>query len=178
MLEVWKPVVGYEGFYLVSNQGRVKSLSRLVSHWRGGTRPFGRILKPGKLSNGRWGVRLSRNGVIKGYLVAHLVAAAFLGPSNGLHVLHRNDVTTDDRVENLRYGTHAQNMQDKVLNGLSNRGAKHHKAKLTEDQARAIKTRSQTEDTRMLAKEFGVSSNTIQAIKHGYNWGWLYDPTN
>ena len=67
MLEVWKPVVGYEGFYLVSNQGRVKSLSRLVSHWRGGTRPSpGRILKPGKLSNGRWGVRLSRKqGQIK-----------------------------------------------------------------------------------------------------------------
>ena len=174
MLEIWKSVVGYEGLYLVSNCGRVKSLARIVTHPKKGTRKSpGKLLKPGLATGGRWTVGLCKEGKAKNQLVAHLVAAAFLGPSNGLHVLHDNDVTTDDRVENLRYGTHAENMQDKVKNGLSNRGAKHHKAKLTEDQARAIKLRSQTEDTRMLAKEFDVTSNTIQAIKHGYNWGWL-----
>jgi hypothetical protein len=177
MLELWKPVVGYEGLYEVSDQGNVKSLPREVPVVRTGVDYLrvspGRLLKRGKASGNRWNVVLCRQGTTKTCLVAHLVAAAFLGPANGLQVLHKNDVTTDDRVENLRYGTHAENMGDKVLNGLSNRGAKHHKAKLTEDQARAIKTRSQTEDTRTLAKEFGVSPNTIQAIKHGYNWSWL-----
>ena len=32
MEEIWKPVVGYEGFYEVSNMGRVKSLERKVRH--------------------------------------------------------------------------------------------------------------------------------------------------
>jgi len=36
MKEIWKPVVGYEGFYEISNLGRVKSLSRFVNRSRGG----------------------------------------------------------------------------------------------------------------------------------------------
>ena len=165
MLEVWKQVVGYEGLYQVSSLGRVKSYPRPATS--------GGVLKFGVVTGNRHAVVLSKGNVRNMQLVAHLVAAAFLGPSNGLQVLHKNDVTTDDRLENLRYGTHAENMQDKVLNGRSLRGAKHHKAKLTEDQARSIKLRSQEEKTKVLAQEFAVSCQTIQAIKHGNNWGWL-----
>ena len=166
MLEIWKPVTGYEGLYLVSNQGAVKSLPRKTT--------AGKLLKRGLFSGGRWGVVLCKNNIRKPRLVAHLVAEAFLGPSNGLHVLHKNDVTTDDRVENLYYGTHAQNMQDKVKNGLSHRGSTHHKAKLTEAQVLVIKQRLKAgENHHALAAEYGVTPNTMQAIKHGTNWGWL-----
>lgn len=58
--EVWKPVKGYEGFYEVSDLGRVKSLSREVHHYMGGTRKIReRILKPGSDAAGYRVVKLS-----------------------------------------------------------------------------------------------------------------------
>lgn len=58
------------------------------------------------------------------FLVHRLVAAAFIGESD-LDVLHENDVKTDNRVSNLRYGTNSQNQVDSVRNGT------HHLARRT-----------------------------------------------
>ena len=50
--------------------------------------------------------------------VHHLVAEAFIRPRKaGEYVLHANDDALDNRVENLRYGTHQENIQDSVRNG-------------------------------------------------------------
>lgn len=119
--ENWKPVVGYEGHYEVSDLGNVRSLARTVTRSDGRVRPF-----PSKvLSQGFSGERkrplvaLCKNGKQTTYWVHRLVAEAFLGPApEGTEVCHRNDDCQDNRPTNLYWGTRTDNLNDMVANGL------------------------------------------------------------
>lgn len=120
MDEIWKPVVGHEGLYEVSSLGRVRSLDREVVFRDGRTRKFAGVnLKSSIDSVGYPRVRLVKN--LKGVTrrVHELVVPAFQGPKpTPKHcVRHLNDVKTDNRLENLAWGTPKQNQQDKYLNG-------------------------------------------------------------
>lgn len=123
MDEVWKPVAGqfsdYTGLYEVSSRGRVRSLDRWVNTCGGGVRLHrGRILKPGTDGNGRLFVNLARDKKNKIARVHRLVAEAFIpNPENLPLVRHWNDVNTDNRVENLLWGTDHDNKLDSVRNG-------------------------------------------------------------
>lgn len=107
--EIWKPVDGFEDLYEVSNLGRVKSLNY---HLTGKER----IIKPFKNKKGYLRVNLFRNGKQKKFLVHRLVATAFIpNPNNLPQVNHRDEVKTNNFVENLEfcdakynanYGTH------------------------------------------------------------------------
>ena len=74
----------------------------------------------------------------------------------------------------LRVGTHAENMHDKIADGTTYkpRGTKHPSNKLTEEQVREIRRRSDENQTR-LGEEFGVSQNTINLIINKKTWIWL-----
>jgi hypothetical protein len=113
-LEIWRPVVGYEGLYDVSSLGRVKSLERLSLS---GKRIRERILKP--LPTARYpGVTLHRERIQTRHYIHRLVALAFLGPCpEGQEVRHKDGGRDCPRLSNLEYGTHAENMQDMVLHG-------------------------------------------------------------
>lgn len=112
--EIWKPVVGYEGAYEVSNMGRVRSIPhyvRLVV--RSGTvcrrLSPGVLLKPGPLADRHVTVAIGRRN---SRLVHQLVLEAFVGPRpEGCEVLHLNHVPDDNRLENLRYGTRSENIK-------------------------------------------------------------------
>ena len=106
MEEIWKAVPGYEGLYEVSDLGRVRSFARGVN---------GRLLKPGKASNGYFTVCLGRG---KSRTLHSLVAEAFIGPKpSGQEVLHKDGTRTNNCVHNLRYGTRAENIRDAVVQG-------------------------------------------------------------
>lgn len=95
--EKWKPVVGYERYYSVSSLGRVRSERR------------GRLLRiqlTGRTTTGgQPRVTLSVGGNLDYALVSKLVAEAFLGPRpDGLFVRHKNDDSSDNRLENIYYG--------------------------------------------------------------------------
>jgi hypothetical protein len=118
--ERWLPVVGWEGFYEVSDQGRVRSLARTV--WRSdGRRHFvaERLLTPRKsTTSAHQHVSLTRNNVSINQRVHRLVLAAFVGPCPpGMVSLHWDDVPTNNRLGNLRYGTRSENQHDRVRNG-------------------------------------------------------------
>lgn len=118
--EEWRPVVGYEGYYEVSDRGRVRSLPRVIMRSNGAPQTVrGRILSQQPLSNGLYmKVDLSRDGGFRSRPVHRLVGEAFYGPlPEGLQTRHLNGNSFDNRLENLRYGTHLENMRDSVEHG-------------------------------------------------------------
>lgn len=125
--EEWRPVVGYEGSYEVSDQGRVRSLDRIVVRYQYGKRTEqpvrGRMLSPGETSFGHEYVNLGRGN--KRY-VHRLVLEAFVGPpAAGTECCHNDGNPKNNLVSNLRWGTRSANIQDAVRHGT------HHQAKKT-----------------------------------------------
>lgn len=125
MIEEWKPIPGYEGSYEVSNQGRVRSLERIDS---GGNHRRGKILSPRKNPyRGHLAVLLYKEDRRASQLVHRLVLEAFIGPCpEGMESCHWNDVSDDNRLVNLRWGTRSDNRKDSVRNGTHNNARKTH----------------------------------------------------
>lgn len=119
MKDIWKPVVGFEGKYEVSNLGRVRSIDHEVSCVRDGIHMKyvrkGTILTPQPRRHGYLSVWLYGNGGVSGrsgkqYSVHRIVAEAFLpNPSGCEEVNHINEDKTDNRVCNLEWCTHREN---------------------------------------------------------------------
>ena len=133
MTEVWKDIPDYEGLYQVSNLGRVKSLprvSRFVGRWGketqrivpGGIRTA-RVQHPG----GYLFLNLSKGGKKKRWSVHTLVLTAFVGPRpDGMECLHRDGDPSNNRVENLRWGTAQENAADMLRHGTQHNARKTH----------------------------------------------------
>jgi hypothetical protein len=101
--ELWEDVIGYNGYYQVSNLGNVKS-KRFNKEKK---------LKPIKHGGGYLSVTLYNNGHRKVKLIHHLVAECFLNHfTNGLKVVidHINDYASDNRVDNLQVVTQRYNV--------------------------------------------------------------------
>ena len=125
--EEWKPVVGWEGFYEVSDHGHVRSVDRTIVDKAGRTQRYkGRALKL-KPERGYWKTQLNRNGEGSGFFVHRLVLAAFVGPCpDDMETLHMNGDPADNRLENLRYGTRSENNLDRVKHGTHQETRKTH----------------------------------------------------
>lgn len=112
--EEWRPIPGYEKTYEVSDRGRVRSYPRP-------TTPGGILASPLD-SYGYPRVGLVQNGVQRSRRVHVLVMLAFVGPpAVGYETRHLNGDRGDPRLANLAYGTHAENMRDKIAHGTSGR---------------------------------------------------------
>lgn len=105
--EVWKDVVGYEGFYQVSNKGNVYSVERKDSR---GQRRGGRILKPRYTRRSYIQVQLWKNGKSKNKYTHRLVAESFIpNPKGFLEINHKDENKSNNRVENLEWCTREYN---------------------------------------------------------------------
>jgi len=104
MEEVWKPVVGYEGFYEVSNLGRVKRLETRVNSNVGGRTVRERILKNIPTYQGYLKVHLCVDNKRIKKNVHRLVAEAFIPNPNNLPCInHRDENKTNNTVWNLEW---------------------------------------------------------------------------
>lgn len=106
----WRPVKGFEGLYMVSNTGKVKSLPRKVAMNIKGkdTEGFRRgvLMKSFVTKNGREQVNLYKNGVCYHCLVHRLVGMAFIpNPENLPQINHKDENPLNNRVENLEWCT-------------------------------------------------------------------------
>jgi hypothetical protein len=104
---------------------------------------------------------------------ASRICVAFHGPRPpGAVVRHLDNNRTNDRPENLTWGTQAQNCQDKLAHGTAQRGERSARAKLTEEQVRQIRNAT-GKPLKELAAQFGVGKAAISSIRKLRNWGWL-----
>jgi hypothetical protein len=126
MAETWKPVVGFEGLYEVSDHGRVRSLDHSTTGKDGRTRRYrGRELKPSRTGGNRLQLSLSKEGVRTMKRPHQLVLEAFVGPCPPGHEgCHYDDDSTNNRLSNLRWGTSSENSHDLVRNGNHNHARK------------------------------------------------------
>ena len=118
-MEQWKPIRGYEGLYEVSDQGRVRSLDRVLRgssgmaevHW-------GKIRKLSIRSKYMF-VGLHKDGVTTSYDVHRLVADAFVAGRTGgrNEVNHKNLNKLDNRAVNLEWVTRVENVHHAFESG-------------------------------------------------------------
>lgn len=95
-------------------------------------------------------------------------------PNPGEVARHLNDVKTDNRVENLVWGTAYENGQDKIRNGRSSRGIDRPTHKLTEEDVMTIRNEyADGVGSYDLSQKFGVAQNTILGIVRGSTWKHL-----
>lgn len=160
-VERWLPVVGFEGSYEVSDQGRVRSLDRILPdgrEWRG------RVMK---LGGDRYLQVLLRGGVGRSgdrmCTVHQLVLQAFVGPRpEGYEALHGVGGHRDNRLSNLRWGSTEENIEDRHVQGEIARGVRNGAAKLTPDDVREIRDAiSNGESQASVARRFQVSKSTV-----------------
>lgn len=163
-IEIWKPVVGFEGLYEVSNMGRVKTLGQR----RKGIKSI-HYIPYAKVNLYRY-----RDPKTYNRYVHILVAAAFIGPCpEGLEVNHRDGNKKNNVVENLEYVTSSENNTHAFTTGLNKarRGEASHKSKVSANQV--IEIRASQDTQAVIAKRFGISRSAVGLIRNRISWSHI-----
>lgn len=164
----WKPVVGYEEQYEVSDCGDVRRIGRDAI---GRARYKNHILAR-HLVRGYVHCILHRRGSKPKNCLAHvLVAEAFIGPRpEGKVINHKNGNKADPSLTNLEYVTPSENHKHAIATGLFKppSGERHWSAILPDEQILEIIRRVNSgERNKDLAKEFGIRANNVSRYKTG-----------
>jgi hypothetical protein len=174
MEEIWKPVVGYEGRYDVSNIGNVRSYLSFGLKEPDKSIPQRMLLKR-KSSFGYLIVSLYGERSTEGTKHVHrIVLNAFVGPCpEGYECCHKNNIKTDNRVENLCWGTSSSNKKDY---GTQLQGERHPNHKLTNDDVLKIRELGKSGVMHKdIAKLFPVNRMTIGKIMRNVIWKHLLE---
>ncbi len=178
---VWKDVVGYEGYYQISNYGDIKSLDRWAEGHKYPTRIKGRMLSK-VLDGPYYRVGLRKNGKSTKHRIHKLVMDAFGPPCPGVYgnrrgnyqIDHYDDDKLNNRSDNLQWLLHADNCfwKHEATHFFRTRtplqGVKHGMAKLTEEQVLSI--RADPRVYREIGLEYGVDKSLIGLIKRRKCW--------
>ncbi len=177
--EIWMSIIGFSR-YEVSNMGRVRTI------YKDAKNHDCKIIKPWINNKGYEIVGLQNDGKSNRRLVHRIVCEAFNGipPKDGYEVAHCDGTTRNNKSDNLRWATRAENMSDCVIHGTkatgsrhgrstkpqkTPRGEKHGHAKLSENDVICIR-HAKEEAGRSLACRYGVSPTTISLIRSRKIW--------
>lgn len=170
-MEEWKDIPGYEGLYQVSNRGRAKRLPRYHSLNNNPSIYIPeRILKQKHYHKcGHLAVSLCKNGKQTNKPVHGLVLEAFSGQRpKGMDIRHLDSNPSNNRLDNLAYGTRAENCIDQSKLGRCG------SQKLTIDDVKQIRIRlANGEAMQEIAIRYGVTKQAVYAIKHRKSYAWL-----
>ena len=168
--EIWETIPEWT-YYEVSNLGRVRSYAN-----NGGPRKDKpKILYLGKPNkHGYYRVTLCENLRKLKTGVHRLVLGAFVEACpDGMECRHLDGNSGNNTLENLKWGTHSENMQDRSKHETGNHpiGIKNHQSKLDDRKVKFIKEKLSEKWTCVkLAKMFKVCPQTIESINHGRTW--------
>jgi transposase len=177
--EQWAPITGFESLYEVSTRGQVRALERIVianCAGRPHTRKYrGRIIAQGVNTPRREGaytrkqVTLRKNNKAYTFNVARLVATAFVQNLNNLpFVLHLDDDATNNNVENLEWGDHAENVRQAADRYRCSYGQRHHSAVLSDVSRRlAWELLRDGSSVKEVARHFNLHHQIISDINQG-----------
>jgi hypothetical protein len=171
-MEVWKAVPGFDGWYEVSDQGRVRSWFK-AQH---GRRDIPVQLSPEQDARGYRRVRLRFEPCVYRKRMVHaLILETFVGDCPTGHVCcHGNGAPSDNRLVNLRWGTPSENTDDKFLHGTQPIGTGAYNSRLTEAAvawARKVYVpRDPQYGCTPLANTLNVSISTLYSAISGVTW--------
>ena len=172
--EIWKEIPGYEGYYSVSNQGRVRSEDRTITRLKSGIKEKhkGVILKPWiakQSGKGYLMVSLSRGtGRSLKIGIHRLILWAFVGiQEKGIDARHLDGNCKNNTLSNLEYGTRSDNLKD---------AAKHltimRPQKLTRDDVIEICKMGRNKiSSKIVGEKYNIDRNTVTEIWRGEIWG-------
>lgn len=113
------------------------------------------------------------DGVRRHAFVHVLVLEAFIGPrpESMPCCRHLNDDKKDNRLENLCWGTYAENAADRIRNGIFTRGERASRARFTEADIKAMRSRcANGEMQRDVAKDFNTAPSVVSQIVNRLRW--------
>jgi len=129
-MEEWKPVVGFEDRYDVSNFGNVRT--SINSPHRNARIHLGKMIKPKLEKSGYLRLHLNFDGERKFFFVHTIVLNAFSGPRPpGFVARHLDGNRINNASHNLEWSTQKDNLQDRIKHGTHNKGERHPNAVLT-----------------------------------------------
>lgn len=168
--EIWKPIAGYEGYYEISNEGRVKSLERVDCR---GQHRKEMVLKM-SLNSDKYGIyTLSKDRHSVTRKSHRLVAQAFIeNPNNFPDVNHIDGNKLNNNIENLEWVTVKQNIDHAVKLGLRNSKGVHNYGCILEEK-QVLEIYKSNSSCSVLSKIYGVSKLAINRIKIGKTWGHI-----
>lgn len=156
--EIWREVEGYNGGYLISIFGRVKSKKK--------SKPL--ILKYGLDNVGYPKNDICKSGSTKTHRIHRLVAKAFLNKIEGKpEINHIDGCKLNNCVWNLEWVTREENEKHAYSIGLKTRGEGNGMAKLTTEDVAYIRENPDHFNLQILAKKFAVTVTTISAVQTG-----------
>lgn len=124
MTEEWKEIAGYEGDYLISSYGRIKSIKGANSKRVFSQFGAERIMTPINNGRGYLYITLSRNNSRKNHYLHRLVADAFVHKPDGMNYVNHIDYDkTNNHADNLEWCTQKEN----IMHSLPNMIHKPHK---------------------------------------------------
>ena len=189
--EIWKPIVDYEGYYEVSNLGRVRSVDRYVPRKNQSPQYFeGKILKPAINPAGYAWVRISNGRTVKMCRIHRLVAEAFIpNPNNYPIINHKDENKQNNSIDNLEWCTYSYNatynnsMRARINTRNKNQSygceKKVYQYSLSGELVKIWK--SLADVTRNLHLSCGCIANCCRNMKYrhtAYGYKWSYKPIN
>lgn len=173
-VEEWRPVVGWEGLYEVSDLGRVRTVERRVNYAERSHRVPARVRALSHSHDGYVVMDLWRDSRPTRVKVHHLVLEAFVGPCpDRMECRHLNNIRDDNRPSNLAWGTVVENTEDRMVGGTQPIGEAHGCAVLTEADVLEIRALRGVMAGTAVARKYGMGHSTIYAIWSRRLWKHL-----
>ncbi len=172
MQENWKDVVGYEGYYKVSDKGRVMTVAREFIKSNGRKCLVKEQILSQGVVRGYKCVDLKVSGNRKTMRVHRLVSMAFIGEPSKEMVNHKDGNKTNNILSNLEWATRSENELHAYYTGLKKSNEKHKKAIVESNKKRRTLAndtvkyiRNSNKSQYELANELGISRANVGLIR-------------